>query len=414
MLNWGRGNCQMSGQSLLALCTARLNWTRRGTRWVLFFFAAGLMASNPLWAPPLPQSVLASDAFGWEKYFVPDAPQPTFSFPVAHDHGLGTWSRFCSGYLSITRDEIQYEVLRPGENRDHGFQLPRQSVLEAGKWRALGPAAAAEFKFKGGEVYHFYLIHASVLDKDPHTLLTRNDVLPWPPVAQIVMRFDRVLAEVRRHLPAEREGQRAQLSPVPTKPSPAEGPRVRVMEPPIPDPSQPVEVTVSPVSLRGAAMDPKGVASVAVNDREAEMKSKGDNKAVEFSVEGLTLKEGLNRVNVEAVNTNHQRSQLTVLLWLHSKGGGTPTLPPPAPETPARASPSQKPLTEVHILGLLRNDISSKRLVMLIEQRGIDFEPSEDYIRTLRSAGAEEQVIRALYTAKRAKPPQAGPVSSPH
>jgi hypothetical protein len=131
-----------------------------------------LAASTPvLWSSsPRPP---AETEPAWEKYLVPDAPEVTFRFMVAHDHGWGSWSRFCVGFLTLTREEIRYEVLRPRENLDHAFRLPRQAILEAGQWRglALGLAPAAEFKFAKGKVYHFYHVKQRTLDKNPHTIL---------------------------------------------------------------------------------------------------------------------------------------------------------------------------------------------------------------------------------------------------
>ncbi|MGD0223254.1 MAG: hypothetical protein ABSF71_13020 [Terriglobia bacterium] len=43
----------------------------------------------------------------------------------------------------------------------------------------------------------------------------------------------------------------------------------------------------------------------------------------------------------------------------------------------------------------------------LIEQRGIDFAPSEDFYQTLKAAGASEAFLKAL---RAAKPPEPGPV----
>jgi hypothetical protein len=317
---------------------------------------------------------------------------------------LGSWARFCSGFLLITRGEIRYEVLRPAENRDHGFQFARRALREAGQWRGLGPAATAEFKFEGGKVYHFYLVPAATLDKDPHTILTAKDVLAWPPVAQITMRFDEVLAEVqkRKHAPV---GTPVSHQPAASeKPEEALGPRVRVMEPAVMDPSVPVEVTKPLLTLRGAAMDPKGVLSVSVDDHQAEMRSIGDITAIEFSVSDLKLHEGLNRVTVTAANVEHQRTRLPVLLWLRTKS--VPPAEPPIVTTPtgtSTLSPIQRPLKKEEILELLRGDVPTGRIATLVEDRGIDFEPTDEDFQALRKLGAQDDLVEAIGKAKRGK-----------
>lgn len=358
-----------------------------------------LAASTPvLWSSsPRPP---AETEPAWEKYLVPDAPEVTFRFMVAHDHGLGSWNRFCLGYLFITREEIRYEVLRPRGNLDHAFRLPRQAILEAGQWRglALGLAPAAEFKFAKGKVYHFYHIKQRTLDKNPHTILIMKDVLPWPPVAQLALRFDEIAALVRP--PAAPAAQPRQLQPPATaeKAPESAGPKVRVMEPEVEDPSVPVEVTESVLTLRGAAADPKGVLSVVVNDRQAELRSVGDVRIMEFSLKDLRLQEGLNRLTVVATNVDHQSTQLIATLWLRTKAA-----PTPAPT----AGPAQKPLTKAQILELLRGYVPGGRVATLVEERGVDFEPADDYFREVRAAGGEEVLIEALRKARRVKPSSA-------
>ncbi len=365
--------------------------------------ALACSGSSGLLPNPFPLPSAKNDVSEWEKHLAPNAPD-TFRFAVAHDHGLGSWARFCSGFLFISHDEIRYEVLRPQENLDHAFRLPRQSIREAGKWRGLGPAAAAEFKFEGGKVYHFYLVHEATLDKDPHTLLTGDDVLPWPPVARLARHFDELMAQVKRHL-AEREAGESPHPKEPAHPVKAEGPKVRVMEPEVADPNIPIEVAQPVLTLRGAAVDPHGVLSVAVNNRQAELRSTGDIRAMEFSVRDLKLQDGLNRVSVVAANVDHVDTQLTVLLWLRSKSG-------PSSEEPATVkSPAggtgtllaEKPLSETQILELLRSDIPSKRVALLVEQRGIDFVPANDFIEALHAVGAQDVLIEAVWKAKRAK-----------
>jgi len=354
-----------------------------------------LAASTPVLWSSSPRPPAENEPAAWETYLVPDAPELTFRFMVAHDHGLGSWSRFCVGFLTLTREEIRYEVLRPRQNLDHAFRLPRQAILEAGQSRGLRPASVAEFKFAKGKVYHFYHVKQRTLDKNPHTILIMRDVLPWPPVAQLALRFDEVVALVRP--PVAPAAQPRQLQPPATAEKAAEsaGPKVRVMEPEVEDPSVPVEVTEPVLTLRGAAADPKGVLSVVVNDRQAELRSVGDVRSMEFSLKDLRLQEGLNRLTVVATNVDHQSTQLIATLWLRTKGA-----PTPAPT----AGPAQKPLTKAQILELLGGYVPSSRLATLVEERGIDFEPADDYFREVRAAGGQEVLIEALRKARRVKP----------
>jgi hypothetical protein len=67
----------------------------------------------------------------------------------------------------------------------------------------------------------------------------------------------------------------------------------------------------------------------------------------------------------------------------------------------AQAPPSPKPLTKDNILQLLKSEVPSERLADLVESHGIDFEPTGDFLETLRQAGAKDVLIDALGKAAR-------------
>jgi hypothetical protein len=79
-----------------------------------------------------------------------------------------------------------------------------------------------------------------------------------------------------------------------------------------------------------------------------------------------------------------------------------------AAKPPAPAS-AKKPLRQVQILALLAGDVPSHRLTMLIRDRGIDFEPTEDYFDQIRLGGGDKELINALRTAKVIKPVKIDP-----
>ncbi len=63
-----------------------------------------------------------------------------------------------------------------------------------------------------------------------------------------------------------------------------------------------------------------------------------------------------------------------------------------------------KPLGSDQLLGLLTSGVADERVASLVKRRGINFSPSEEYLETLRIAGADEAVIRVVREAKR--PPE--------
>jgi hypothetical protein len=74
---------------------------------------------------------------------------------------------------------------------------------------------------------------------------------------------------------------------------------------------------------------------------------------------------------------------------------GSRLVPPAAPLQAAGASKPQ-PLSQKQLLDLITAGVSSQRAAELVRDRGIDFEVDDDYVRTLRRAGATDLLIGVL------------------
>ena len=61
-----------------------------------------------------------------------------------------------------------------------------------------------------------------------------------------------------------------------------------------------------------------------------------------------------------------------------------------------------KPLTQEQVLELVAGHVPSERAATLVKQHGIDFLPDEEYLKTLRLAGADDTLIAALREASAA------------
>jgi hypothetical protein len=72
---------------------------------------------------------------------------------------------------------------------------------------------------------------------------------------------------------------------------------------------------------------------------------------------------------------------------------------------PVRAQ--QKPFTQDQVQGMVRDGLGDESGAKLIEQREIDFAPSEDFYQTLKAAGASEAFLNALRAAKPPEPASA-------
>ena len=67
----------------------------------------------------------------------------------------------------------------------------------------------------------------------------------------------------------------------------------------------------------------------------------------------------------------------------------------------AQAPPApKKPLDQIQVLALLAGGVPSPRVAMLVNERGISFEPTEDYLTTLKNVGADDVLLRAVRAAK--------------
>src|SRR5208337_1097268 len=67
----------------------------------------------------------------------------------------------------------------------------------------------------------------------------------------------------------------------------------------------------------------------------------------------------------------------------------------------------QKPLTRDQVQGLVRDGLGDESGAKLIEQRGVDFAPAEDFLQSLKAAGANEAFLKALRAAKPPEPASA-------
>jgi hypothetical protein len=59
----------------------------------------------------------------------------------------------------------------------------------------------------------------------------------------------------------------------------------------------------------------------------------------------------------------------------------------------------QKPFSQNQVQALVRDGLGDETGAKALEQRGIDFAPTEDFIRSLKAAGASEAFLAALRAA---------------
>jgi len=74
------------------------------------------------------------------------------------------------------------------------------------------------------------------------------------------------------------------------------------------------------------------------------------------------------------------------------------------PVAPVPLGGTGKPFTQDQVQGLVRDGLGDESGAKLIEQRGIDFAPVEDFLETLKASGASEAFLKAVRAAKPLEP----------
>ena len=78
---------------------------------------------------------------------------------------------------------------------------------------------------------------------------------------------------------------------------------------------------------------------------------------------------------------------------------------------PSEPASPKKPINQVQVFALLVGQVPSHRVTMLVQERGIDFEATGDYLQEVRLAGGEDELINALKSAKVTKPATVDPAA---
>ena len=169
--------------------------------------------------------------------------------------------------------------------------------------------------------------------------------------------------------------------------APQTPPTLALVDPPATT-GQTVEVSASPLTIRGMVMDSSGLAVVTVNGASAGLRPKTP-QAAEFTSDPIPLQPGDNRIEVDA--TNSAQMQAKVIFLARFK--------PPTPAAAARPA-NPKGLVKAEILQLLKGDVPSPQVTELVKERGINFTPTEADLEEIRAAGGDDDLIAALRQAQ--------------
>ena len=165
-------------------------------------------------------------------------------------------------------------------------------------------------------------------------------------------------------------------------------PTLVLIEPSATGEGQTVEVTSSPLVIRGVVMDTSGIPVVTVNGLSVTIRPTSA-QAAQFRSDPINLQPGENRFEVVAVNNTHGQSKVAFIAHF------APSQPKPQPAEPGNS----KGLGKAEIVSLLKGDVPSERVADLVKERGIKFSPTPDDLNEIRSAGAGNDLIDAINRA---------------
>lgn len=172
--------------------------------------------------------------------------------------------------------------------------------------------------------------------------------------------------------------------------APDSPPAIVLVEPSVSAPGEIVEISKSPMVIRGIVMDSSGLPVVSINGFAAGLRPKS-SQAAEFASDPMVLQPGDNRFEIIATSPGHTETKVTFLARF------TPVVAP-APVPLANA----KGLAKTDILRLLNADVPNLRIATLVKERGLKFAPIDDDFTEFRANGADDDLIIAVKQA--AKP----------
>lgn len=298
----------------------------------------------------------------------PFGANPTLKFRLGHEHKALLMVDYCYGDLYVSTNRVQYSV--GGPYSAHSFDVPREQVGGLKTW-SVGLELVVNRK-----KYHVLLYP---LDKgQPQVVLLlpsldTNYTSPQP-LMEALSNFPLALERARVNLP----------KPAPP-PEPPKPPDVMILEPSS-SAEAPAEVTAEAITVRGVAMDNKGIALVRVGNKLAAMQPRSE-LAMEFWVEDFPLALGENAIEVVVTNRERLETKTTVKVRRLEA-------PPPEPPKPVG-------LTVDEVAKLLQAGVTPARVETIVKERGAGFELTEENERKLREAGATDALLLAIAKAKK-------------
>lgn len=226
-----------------------------------------------------------------------------------------------------------------------------------------------EFKFRAGGTWRFVQILCSVTFRGEQ--LTPGDPRMFQDLVAAANNFDAAVARIRE------SGATAKPAPAPAPPP---APEVVVLEP-----GAGAEVAGDKITVRGVAVDARGIALVRVANRIATMQPRSE-RAMEFWLEDVALEPGDNEIEIVVRNAGGAEGQARVKVR----------------RVEAAAKPAMATgLSLGDVRKLLEAGVTPARLETIVRERGVNFALTEESEAELRKAGATDALLLVIAKAKR-------------
>ncbi len=304
---------------------------------------------------------------------------PTLRYPIARA-GL-TVTSVSYGWLDITHAGIRFTVVQPPNKMDDAFNAATADIRDL-KLEERNNTITFRNGNKRNSIFYVPQENwGNAHGGRAFLAATEEGASGTQSIYKTMLDFEAMLALVK--------SATAPPAPVVTSPppepkpaAPPAPPAIMVASPSGAGANQTVEVSESPLVIRGVAMDGTSIPVVSINGSPANMRAQNP-QAAEFWSDPLPLQPGATPIQIIAFNSAHV--QTTVAFTVHY--------------TPKAAPVDPKALDKAEIISLLQGSVSPAHVAEIVKQRGIKFNPTADDLNEIRAAGGSDDVIQAIQQA---------------
>jgi hypothetical protein len=313
---------------------------------------------------------------------------PTLRFPAAHSSLNWTLMkpriRASYGWLEISRNAVRYSEVQPSsatKEPDISFELTRAEIIDI-KFEF----SCAEFRDRKMRHFFGYLppSYWQTASASTANSVMQSNQAYTALILQALQNFDQAVSAVKAQRQAAAPPPvvvQPVVTPPPAPKPPALPPTVVIVAPSGAGENQTVEVTDSPLTIRGVTMDSAGLPTITINGASAALRPKSA-QAAEFWSEPIALKPGDNPFEIVATNAEQAKANL------HFVAHFTP-----------KAPPNPRALGKQQIISLLQGAVDSRRVAEIVRDRGIKFSPTPDDLSDIRAEGGSDDLIQAIQEA---------------